>query len=356
LLEELFMEKGLIIRKTRGAGEAENLAALREVLNAVSHPFHPGMEVGIKIHWGEKGNRSFLPASYTREIVLWLQGLQARPFVFDTSVLYSGGRRNGAESLVTARRNGFSEETLGCPVRMADGLDGRDVGSIPAGMKHFSTVQVANVVGKADGFVIFSHFKGHLASSFGGAIKNISMGFASRAQKQRMHSDAHPVLKKAKCTRCGLCVEVCPAGAATVGDGGYPVYDLGRCIGCNQCIALCAEAALKIFWDSDPNVFQEKLVETAAAVWKAIGARSIAVNALVGITKECDCMPGENPAIAKDIGFVGGSDPVAVDRESLALVGMEPFENAHPGIPWKRQFEHAAAVGFGQEVRGHVRT
>ncbi len=352
------MKKGLLVCRTEGeeAEEAGNLTALRSLLKEIPHPFRPGMEVGIKVHWGEKGNRGFLPAPYTKEIVLWLQGLQVRPFVFDTSVLYSGGRRDGAESLETARRNGFSEETLGCPVIVADGLDGRAVHSIPARMKHFATVQVADVVGKTGGFVIFSHFKGHMLSSFGGAIKNLSMGFASRAQKQRMHSDAHPVLNRKKCTRCGLCVKVCPAGAASIGKGAFPAYDLQRCIGCSQCIALCAEAALKIFWESDETVFQEKLVETAAAVWKIIGARSLAVNALVRITKECDCMPGENPAIAKDIGFVGGGDPVAVDRESLSLVGVEPFENAHPGIPWKRQFEHAAAVRFGASGKGQART
>ena len=350
------MERELIVRRVDGKSDAGKIASLKELLSAVRHPFLPGMHVGVKIHWGEKGNRSFLSPAYTREIVLWLKELQTLPFVFDTTVLYSGGRRNGADALNTARTNGFSEETLGCPVVVADGLDGRAVHAIPAGMKHFETVQVADVVGKAGGFVIFSHFKGHMLSSFGGAIKNLSMGFASRAQKQRMHSNAHPVLKKKKCTRCGLCVKVCPADAASIREGAFPAYDLNRCIGCSQCIALCTEAALKIFWDSDPGVFQEKLVETAAAVWKIIGARSIAVNALLRITKECDCMPGENPVIAGDIGFVGGADPVAVDRESLSIVGSEPFENAHPGIPWKRQFEHAAAVGFGGAGQGQART
>ncbi len=51
----------------------------------------------------------------------------------------------------------------------------------------------AKVVHQADGFIIFSHFKGHMETGFGGAIKNISMGFASRAQKQRMHADAKPM-------------------------------------------------------------------------------------------------------------------------------------------------------------------
>jgi len=350
------MEDPVRTYKLDQGGEGNSVALLLRALASLPTPFPRGGEVGIKLHWGEKGNRSFLPPVYARQIANWLRQRGYRPFVFDTTVLYSGGRRDGAETLKTAAFNGYSLEYLGCPVVVADGPDGRDVVSIHAGYKHFQTVQVTSLVDRPIGFVLFSHFKGHMASGFGGAIKNLSMGFASRAQKQRMHSNAHPVLKKKKCTRCGLCVKVCPADAASIREGAFPAYDLNRCIGCSQCIALCTEAALKIFWDSDPGVFQEKLVETAAAVWKIIGARSIAVNALLRITKECDCMPGENPVIAGDIGFVGGADPVAVDRESLSIVGSEPFENAHPGIPWKRQFEHAAAVGFGGAGQGQART
>ena len=35
------------------------------------------------------------------------------------------------------------------------------------------------LVQEADGFVIFSHFKGHMEAAFGGSIKNLSMGFAA---------------------------------------------------------------------------------------------------------------------------------------------------------------------------------
>jgi len=117
-------------------------------------------------------------------------------FVCDTTALYSGGRRTGSDSLKTAEKHGYTSEFLNCPIEIADGLDGRDVTDISAGFKHFKTVQVASVAENADGFVIFSHFKGHMAAFFGGAIKNISMGFASRAQKQRMHSDVRPSMKR----------------------------------------------------------------------------------------------------------------------------------------------------------------
>lgn len=323
---------------------------LSSLLDELESPFHKGDSVGIKLHWGERGNQSYLPPIYAKEISRWLKDQGAKPFVFDTTALYSGGRRTAQDSLLTAREHGFTEEYLECPVVIADGIDGKDVVEIPAGYTHFKTVQVASIVEKTDGFFIFSHFKGHLASGFGGSIKNISMGFASRAQKQRMHSDVTPTLRKDVCTRCGTCIEVCPSGAAYTDDDGYPAYNLKVCIGCAQCIALCPELALKILWNTDDTVFQEKLVETAAAVWKRIEKKTVLVNALINITKECDCLTGENPRVIPDVGFLGGYHPVIVDAESLKLTGTRPFDQAHPGIHWRRQFEYAREIGFCTET------
>jgi len=83
------------------------------------------------------------------------------------------------------------------------------------------------------------------------------MGFASRAQKQRMHADVRPTLNPKRCTRCGVCVEVCPNRAATLPPNEDPHYDLELCIGCAQCIAACPETALKILWNSDSNRFRK---------------------------------------------------------------------------------------------------
>ena len=225
-------------------------------------------------------------------------------------------------------------------------MNGRDVINLPAGYRHFTSVETGAILRKTDGFVIFSHFKGHMMAGFGGAVKNISMGMASRAQKQRMHADAHPILNRRRCTQCGLCATICPTGAAVMPPDGYPVYDLTVCIGCSQCIALCPRAALEIIWETDITTFQEKLVETAAAVWKLIGPKTVVINALLRVVTECDCLSGDHPAIAEDYGFIGGSHPVAVDEASIRQIGAEPFERAHPHVPWRRQFSYAAEIGF----------
>jgi uncharacterized Fe-S center protein len=332
--------------ETVAGKEKPYVESLRQLLGQFQSPFASGDSVGIKLHWGERGNKGYLPPDYAKEIAGWLIAKKAKPFVFDTTVLYSGGRRTAKDSLKTAAAHGYTADFLGCPVIIADGMDGRDVVSIPADYKHFETVQVGSVFDKAKGFVIFSHFKGHMVSLFGGSIKNISMGFASRAQKQRMHSDYHPVLDRKKCTRCGICVNICPTKAARISEPDYPDYDLVKCIGCAQCIAMCPESALQIFWNSDMTVFQEKLVETAAAVWKKIQGKAIIINALLNITVECDCLSGKHPIIGPDYGFIGGYHPGEVDAESLKMTGPDIFEKAHPGIPWQRQFSYAREIGF----------
>ena len=58
----------------------------------------------------------------------WLQEQGVGAFIFDTTVLYSGGRRNGTDALRTAVEHGFTEDYLGCPVVIADGL------SMPVGV------------------------------------------------------------------------------------------------------------------------------------------------------------------------------------------------------------------------------
>lgn len=340
------METTFYQQATRGCEPyAEDL---RKLLNRMKAPYKKGDRIGIKLHWGERGNNSFLSPVYAREIVRWLSSQEMNPFVFDTTVLYSGGRREGPETVKTAAEHGYTEEYLGCPVVVGDGMDGRDTIDIDAGFKHFKTAQIASIINKSDGFFIFSHFTGHMGAGFGAAIKNISMGFASRAQKQRMHADVHPELDHEKCTKCGICMECCPAGAVSMANDAYPVYDLDRCIGCAQCIALCPQAALRVLWGNDKLKFQERLVETAAAVWKRIAGRTLVVNALISLSANCDCLPGRCSLFLEDLGFLGGYHPRTVDEESLTRIGKERISAIHPGIPWQRQLEYADELGFSE--------
>ncbi|WP_425474356.1 4Fe-4S binding protein [Sporomusa termitida] len=49
-------------------------------------------------------------------------------------------------------------------------------------------------------------------------------------------------VNQGKCTRCGVCVTVCP-GVIGMGDNGpQAIRDL--CVSCGQCVAACPERAL----------------------------------------------------------------------------------------------------------------
>jgi uncharacterized Fe-S center protein len=93
-------------------------------------------------------------------------------------------------------------------------------------------------------------------------------------------------------------------------------------------------------------VFQEKLVETAAAVWRRIDKKAVLINALVRISADCDCLPGKAKIISPDIGFIGGYHPATVDQASLERVGEGLITGTHPHVPWQRQFTFARQIGF----------
>lgn len=60
-----------------------------------------------------------------------------------------------------------------------------------------------------------------------------------------------PVIDKAKCTRCGICIDVCPVSPKALawahGDkANAPVHNYDRCIRCFCCQELCSEGAIHI--------------------------------------------------------------------------------------------------------------
>lgn len=50
---------------------------------------------------------------------------------------------------------------------------------------------------------------------------------------------ARPVIDRAACTRCLVCVVRCPEGGITLDSTGYPVIDQDNCKGCMICVQEC---------------------------------------------------------------------------------------------------------------------
>ena len=126
----------------------ERLTSLHQLLKNLQPPYNIGDSVAVKLHWGERGNTSFLPPHYAREIVHWLNNRGMKPFIFDTTVLYSGGRRTASDSSRTPtcsrprRRPRPSTVEVGGPSR--DTGKGRFFARPEFAMRSFHTADIAN--------------------------------------------------------------------------------------------------------------------------------------------------------------------------------------------------------------------
>ena len=167
----------------------------------------------VKIHFGEMGNSAFVRPIYVREIIKMIQKAEAVPFLTDANTLYAGTRGNSADHIETAIKNGFAYSVVGAPIIIADGLRGRSQTAIDIDQKHFNTVYIGSEIVNADALVSIAHFKGHELSGFGGTLKNVGMGSASRHGKLEQHSGIAPKVKRKKCIGCKSCVDHCSQNA-----------------------------------------------------------------------------------------------------------------------------------------------
>ncbi|MBN1151079.1 DUF362 domain-containing protein, partial [candidate division WOR-3 bacterium] len=144
--------------------------------------------VAVKVHFGERGNKTHLSSDLLAALLKALGEKARMSFVTDTNVLYRSERSRTVSHLNLAYDHGFCQEKLKVPVLIADGYDGGDVVRVKTKGVHFKNFPVGGAIFRADSLLVFSHFKGHLLAGVGGAIKNLSMGGASRAGKQMMHA------------------------------------------------------------------------------------------------------------------------------------------------------------------------
>jgi len=245
-------------------------------------------------------------------------------------------------------------------------LTGKDYRIIKINKKHFQTVKIGSAAVDCDSMIVLTHFKGHMLAGFGGALKNVGMGLASRSGKQEQHSDVKPKVIPTLCTRCLACIGACPVNAIREG-GGSAQIKLDKCIGCGECTAVCMSGAIKVRWATDNRTFQEKMIEYVYGILDRLAGRVAYINFLINITPHCDCMETDDPPIVRDIGILASRDPVGLDRACADLVnsreglassnfgkrlgaisaGHDKFKEIH-NIDWGHQLKYAEKLGLGE--------
>ena len=150
--------------------------------------------VAIKLHFGERGNTAYIRPTFVRQIVDRVRALGALPFLTDANTLYAGTRADSVSHLHTAVENGFSFSVVNAPLIIADGLRGTAGRRVKIDGEILNEVSIAGAILDADALIAVTHFKAHELSGFGGSIKNVGMGCATRQGKIVQHSTVAPAM------------------------------------------------------------------------------------------------------------------------------------------------------------------
>ena len=260
----------------------------------------PG-KVAVKIHSGEKGNQNYLHPDFWKPIVDLVDGT-----IVECNTAYgdaSGGVRDNTDSHWKLLEEHEWTKYFKVDLMDAEGPD--VVWQIPNG-KVLKENHVGKDILNYDSMLVLAHFKGHPMGGYGGALKQLSIGCASRAGKALIHS-------------------------AGVTDDRYETWQK----------------------HADAVAFPEAMADAAASVVEHFKDRIALINVMKNLSVDCDCCAVAEDPCMKDIGILASPDPVAIDQACIDLVmgsddpGKEHFMervNSRNGI---HTIEAAADLGYG---------
>jgi len=328
-----------------------------------------GKFVAIKMHFGEMGNLSFLRPNYAKAVADLVRELGGKPFLTDCNTLYVGSRKNALEHLYCAWENGFTPLSAGCPILIADGLKGTDEVEVPVvGGEYVKNAKIGRAVMDADIFISLNHFKGHEATGFGGAIKNIGMGCGSRAGKMEQHCSGIAIIEEDLCRGCKLCQKQCANNGLVFDEQTRKMrVDENHCVGCGRCLGACNFDAISFKDDLAADTLNRRMAEYAKAV--VDGRPHFHASLVMDISPNCDCHCENDAPILPDVGMFASFDPVALDQACAdACLKLEPmpnsqlsdnmkkpgfhdhhdhFINSTPESRWESCLEQAEKIGLG---------
>ena len=253
--------------------------------------------VGVKVHSGEDGNQNYLRPEFLKPMIEYVNGT-----VIECNTAYEGARNTSEKHKRLFEKHGWYKYF---PVDLMDENDDDLVLDIPNG-KVIKKDYIGSHIDRYDSILVLSHFKGHPMGGYGGALKQLSIGFASSRGKAYIHS----------------------AGVTT--------------------------DQTKV-WDKLPehDRFLEAMADAASAVHNKLKGRVLYISIMCNMSVDCDCCAVAEDPCMKDIGIVASTDPIALDRACLDLVmksndpGKEHFLERVNSRHGTHTIEAAAELGFG---------
>lgn len=294
--------------------------------------------IPLKVHFGEKGNKTYIESKNYSGIINYLKSKDIESAYIETNVLYRGERTTREKHINLAKEHGFTE----LPIIIADGEHGESFEEVEIKKKHFEKCKIGKEIAKQKQIIVLSHFKGHILAGFGGAIKQLGMGCASRGGKLDQHANSIPKISGFKCKACGACAAKCPESAIKLSPKAK--IDKDKCVGCASCMAICPHSAISNSWlGSLSKYFNERLAEYAYAASK--DKNNIYITFAFNITRQCDCEGHSMKPVAKDLGVFASTDPIAIDQACLDMLdkvnGRKVFGRG------RHTLEYGEKIGLG---------
>ena len=248
--------------------------------------------IAIKVHSGEEGNQNFLRPDFWKPVIEYVGGT-----VVECNTAYEGQRNTTEKHLKLFEKHGWNKYFK---VDLLDAQGPDMVLEIPGG-KVIKKNYVGKDMANYDATLVLSHFKGHPMGGFGGALKQLSIGYGSAFGKAYIHGAGDP----------------------------------------------------EKIWSANQDDFKRSMADAAMSVVEYFKGNAVYVNVMKNMSVDCDCCAvAEDPCIA-DIGILISDDPIAIDQACVDLV----YASEDPGKAHliKRiesrngilTVEAAAELGFG---------
>jgi hypothetical protein len=275
--------------------------------------------VAIKLHVGEHGNVNHLDATIANELAEKCPG---KVFFTDCSTYYTKKRHNAVEHMLLAKEHGFTS----VPFIQSDGL-GKTDGIELESKGILDKTYIAPIYAEVDKVIILTHATGHVMTGYGGAIKNIGMGCATKRGKLEQHRLVD--IKIDGCIGCGKCVKVCPYDAV-VFENRIRTGQNENCMRCPACERECPANAIKLY-------NKDKLCRALASVtWSflnLVGKENVKFITVANkITERCDCST-TSVVVEEDKGLFFSDNVVEIEKAVLNTLTTN-FKAKHGVDPW----------------------
>ena len=260
----------------------------------------PG-KVAVKVHSGEKGNQNFLHPDFWDLMIRTVNGT-----VVECNTAYGdkfGGVRDHTEShLKLLAEHGWTPRFT---VDIMDSEGPDLIWPIPHG-KVLKENRVGRHISTYDSMLVLAHFKGHPMGGYGGALKQLAIGCASRGGKALIHS----------------------GGKSDDRFGAWEVH-------------------------ASREAFPEAMADAAWSIVDHFKNHIAFINVMKNLSVDSDCcVVAEDPCM-KDIGMLASLDPVAIAQAAIDLVmqsddpGKEHFMERVTSRNGIHTIEAAAELGIG---------